>query len=326
MKQSHRLLLGGRAYDCRAEETVLDALLRQKVDISYSCRSQQCMSCMMRCLNGSPPAASQVNMKPMLVMQNNFLACGCYPASDMEIALPTESISHQVAAEVVALNRLSPKVMEIVMQCETPLDYRAGQTVLMMNSAHFGKRIPIVSPSSVKSNGCYEVHVGIIAGGFFSEWVHDQLQPGEKITLSGVNGELFYLSGNPMKSMMLAGWNGSLGALMAIVQDAFELDHTGLIYLFHGVTHTDYLYWTEEIAEIAGYYPNFRFIPCVEHGDVPDGCFNGTVADAVKAYLPRLNGWSVYVCGERDRVLQLQNLAYLSGAATKEIYREVTEI
>lgn len=116
MNTPRQLLLNGKVYDCRAEETVLDALLRQHVDVPYSCRQQVCMSCIMRCLNGSPPSASQINMKQTLRVQNNFLACGCYPERDMEIALPKELVVHQVSAEVMELNRLNSVVLELVLQ------------------------------------------------------------------------------------------------------------------------------------------------------------------------------------------------------------------
>ena len=326
MNTSRKLLLNGHAYDCREEETVLDALLRQHVDVPFSCRHQVCMSCIMRSLNGPPPLASQINLKQTLRVQNNFLSCGCYPERDMEIDLPKESVVHQVSATVVELNRLNPMVLELVLQCDTPLDYHAGQAVLLMNAELVGKRLPIASPTSAKGAGRYEVHVERIQGGFFSEWVHGQLLIGEKMTLCGVDGELFYVLGKPRKPLLLVGWNGGLGALRGILQDAFENDHAGPLYLFHGVTHRDYLYFVDEIMEIVHHYSNFHYLPCVEQGPVPDGCFNGTVTVAVKTQLPKLADWTVYLCGPRERVHQMQRQAYLSGAAMKDIFREITEI
>ena len=38
--ETRRLLLGGGVYDCRPEETVLDALLRQGLAVPNSCRRQ----------------------------------------------------------------------------------------------------------------------------------------------------------------------------------------------------------------------------------------------------------------------------------------------
>ena len=326
MDTPKQLLLNGKVYECRGGETVLEALLRQRVEVPFACRQQVCMSCIMRSLNGAPPPASQLNLKETLRVQNNFLACGCYPERDMEIALPQELIVHQVSAEVVELNRLNPVVLELVLQCDTPLDYHAGQAVLLMNAELLGKRLPIVSPSSAKGAGRYEIHVERIPGGFFSEWVHEQLRVGDKMALCGVDGELFYGLGQSQKPLLLAGWNGGLGALMGILQDAFENDHTGPVDLFHGAARQDYLYFVEEITEIGHYYPNFHYVRCVEQGPAPDGCYAGPVTAAVKAQLPKLADWAVYLCGPRERVHQMQRQAYLAGVAMKEIYCEITEI
>jgi ferredoxin-NADP reductase/ferredoxin len=325
MVASRQLLLNGKVYECRAGETVLDALLRQHVEVSYACRQQICLSCIMRSLNGAPPPASQVNLKESLRLQKCFLACGCYPERDMEIALPQESIM-QVSAEVVERNRLNPYTLELVLQCNTPLDYHAGQTVFLMNVELIGKRLPIASPTSAKDTGRYEVHVQRILGSLFSEWAHDRLRVGDKMTLCGVDGELFYILGQPRKPLLLAGWNGGLGALMGILQDAFENDHLGPVYLFHGATCRNYLYFVDELAEIDRHYPNFHYVACVEQGPAPGGCHSGTVAAAARELLPKLTGWSIYLCGPGEPVHQMQRQAYLAGAAMNEIYREITEI
>ena len=68
----------------------------------------------------------------------------------MEIALPQESII-QVSGEVVERNRLNPYTLELVLQCDTPLDYHAGQTVFLMNAERVGKRLPIASPPVPKT-------------------------------------------------------------------------------------------------------------------------------------------------------------------------------
>ena len=212
MKKPRQLLFNGKAYDCRAGETVLDALIRQHVDVPYSCRQQVCLTCMMHCLNGPPPSASQVNIKETLRIQNNFLACGCYPESDMEIALPNELIGGPVSAEVVELNRLNPAVLEVVLQCSVPLDYRAGQAVRLRNEDLLGKRLLIASPTSAKGSGRFEIHVERIQGDLFSEWVYGQLRIGDKFTLYGVDGELSYVPGQPWRPTLLAAWHSGLGA------------------------------------------------------------------------------------------------------------------
>lgn len=326
MPETKRLLLNGKVYDCEPGETVLEALLRQKVEAPYSCRQQTCMSCMMRSLNGVPPARSQINLKETLKLQNNFLACGCYPLEDMEIALPQAAITMQVTAEVVELNPLNAAVVELVLQCETPIDYRGGQSVLVLNHEQIGKSLSVASPTSLKTTGRIEIHVEHIEGGAFSEWLHRDLRVGDTMTVCNPVGELFYVVGKPQQPLLMATWGGALGALIGIMQDAFENDHTGPVYLFHGVADRERLYYTEELREVAEYYPNFQYVPCVERGPASDDYRSGTVCSIIETNLPDLSGWKVFLCGRQTQIHKIQRLAYLSGAGMKDILTEVTEI
>ena len=137
-----KLLLSGKIYDCRSEETVLEALLRQKVEVPNICQRQVCLSCMMRSLNGPPPSDAQTNLKEVLKVQHFFLACGCRPERDMEIALAEETIAVQATARVAELNRLNPHVLELVLECDPPLHYRGGQSMTSVQSGRHRERIP----------------------------------------------------------------------------------------------------------------------------------------------------------------------------------------
>ncbi|MGR9101132.1 MAG: 2Fe-2S iron-sulfur cluster-binding protein [Gammaproteobacteria bacterium] len=326
MATDKNLLLNGKVYDCRPGETVLAALLRQKVDVPYACQKMTCMSCMMRALNGTPPHASQKNLKETLRMQNNFLACGCVPERDMEIALPNETLTRQVTATVVELNRLSPAVLELVLQCDSPIDYHGGQSVLLLNYEYIGKNFSIASAGSARTGGRIEVHVERISGGSFSEWMHSKLKVGDQLIVSGVSGELFYTPGQPRQPLMMAAWNGGLGALVGLIQDAFEQEHSGPVWLFHGVPSYEDLYYVDELNEIDEYFPNFSYMPCVEHGRLPEGVRQGTV-DAVLAEMKSdLTGWKVFLCGNREQVHRVQRFAYLAGAGMKDIYLDVLSL
>ncbi len=282
MKTSN-LLFNGKIYNCLIGETVLDALLRQKVEVPYSCKKQTCMSCMMQSLNVPPPIQAQLNLKETLQRQNNFLACACIPERDMEVALNHETLTRQVSAQVVELNRLNQNMLELVLQCEIPVDYHGGQSVLLLNYEHIGKKFPIASPTSAKGSGSIIVHVQRIVGAAFSAWMHDHLRVGDKLFICGISGELYYIAGHLTQPLLMTAWDGDLGALIGLVQDVFENDHTGPVYLFHEVSDKEHLYFAEELHGISNYFPNFRYIPCVREGAVPE---KGYLGEANKVYCP----------------------------------------
>jgi len=325
MKTSN-LLLNGKIYNCLIGETVLDALLRQKVDVPYSCKKQTCMTCMMHSLNGTPPIKSQLNLKETLQLQNNFLACACIPQRDMEIALNQEILTREISAHVVELNRLSQSMLELVLQCEIPVDYHAGQFVLLLNYEHIGKKFPITSPTSAKNSGRIVVHVKRIAGAAFSTWLHDHLRIGDQLFVCGISGELYYVAGHPLQPVLMVAWNGDLGALIGIIQDVFENNHSGPVFLFHSTADSEQLYFAPELDEISAYFPNFHYVPCVEQGAVPKNGHQGQVDKIIAKILPNLSNWKVFLCGNRTQTHTVQRLAYLMGTAMKDIYLEVTAL
>jgi NAD(P)H-flavin reductase len=327
-RETRTLLLGGHAYDCGQNETVLEALLRQGVAINNSCRRQICLTCMMRSLGSPPPPTSQINLSDRLRDRNFFLACACCPERDMEITFTAETVGENATAEVIEISRFCPFVSEIRLAPTTPFPYRGGEFLTVLDKQGTGHRFPIASPKSAILSGTMEIHVELVAGHAFSEWLHSSLEAGDIIALCGVSGELTYEVGDPRRMLVLAGWNGGLGALIGLVQDAFENRHTGAIHLFHGVRDLDHFYLVEEMREIGKQFHNFHYLPCIEDRTAPpvdtDGYARGTVAAHVMRLLPNLAGARLYLCGPRNEVSALQKQSYLSGAAMKDIRTDLS--
>ncbi|MBM3516757.1 MAG: 2Fe-2S iron-sulfur cluster binding domain-containing protein [Alphaproteobacteria bacterium] len=60
------LVYGGVAYLGQPGESVLAALLRQGVDLPYSCRKGTCLTCVLRAESGAPPATAQDGLRTTL--------------------------------------------------------------------------------------------------------------------------------------------------------------------------------------------------------------------------------------------------------------------
>jgi ferredoxin len=133
--ETRKLLVDGHVYDCRADETVLEALLRQGVAVPNSCRQQICKTCMMRSLGDPPPAASQIDLQDSLRRRNFFLACACCPEQDMEITFTAETVGEVAPAKVVEIDALCPFILEIGLSCPAYyFSYRGGQFLTLLIS------------------------------------------------------------------------------------------------------------------------------------------------------------------------------------------------
>lgn len=326
MDKSVNLILDGHVYNCQSHETVLDALLRQKIPVPYSCKKQTCLECMMRSLNNTPPIRSQRELKESLQLQNYFLACACYPLKDMELVRRDDVQASQIVARVCEKNCLHPNIIELVLESQTPLTFFGGQTVLLFNTKHLSRKLPIASPSSAANNRRLEVHVERFNNDAFSKWVHESLAINDLVYLSHIRGELLYTPGQPQQGLLMVSWNSNLAAMLGLLQDAFEQGHQGPVVLFHGVAESAQLYLQAELQDICSHFPNFRYFPCIEQSsDSPSG-LQSTVDQAMLRLLPNLAGWKVFVCGNQRQVSTVQRLAYLAKAAMKDIYIEVVSL
>lgn len=316
--KAKRITVGGKAYNCEPNETVLDALLRQKAAVPYACRQQICKMCAMRSLNAAPPSESQKVLKDTLKAKNYFLACACFPEQDMDIAIP-EALTVQVSATVINIDFLNENIIALLFKCERQINYAAGQSIMLMNQDKIGKNYFITSSSSQKENRLLEIHVPLIEDSFFSDWVKEDLQRGEVVYISCPMGQSFYVPNRLDQPILLIGVDEGLSPLIGIMQDALENDHTAPIYLFHGVTTANRFYLAEDLREITEYRPNFHYYPCIENTSIAE-FHQGQAHRVALKKLPDLTDWRIFICGKSEIVKTAQKEVYLAGASTKDIY------
>ena len=318
-----KITLNDKAVFCRADESVLDALLREKIDIPFGCRQGACQGCMVRSLQGAPPLAAQNGLKDVLRHQNHFLACLCYPQQDMVISIgpPADCFTE---ATVIDKRMLNAEIMLLTVAAKTPMDYCAGQFVNLKRADGLQRSYSIAN-NRVHANRL-SFHIRRLSGGRFSEWAHQELNIGDTLQISEPQGLCYYLPGNLEQGMLLIGTGSGLAPLAGIIGEALHHGHSGPIHLFHGSREVDGLYWMDEMRKLARQYSNFHYTPCVSRGDAPDGVRQGRANDLAMSALPSLKGWRIYLCGHPEMVLQSKRQAFLKGAAFIDIYADAFHV
>ena len=108
-----QLAYNGSQFENSAAETVLNALIRQGVDVSYSCKNGLCHSCMLRADEGEIPENAQQGLRASYREEGYFLPCVCHPILDMSLAPP--GLNGEIrAAEVVSINPLNSSICRVV--------------------------------------------------------------------------------------------------------------------------------------------------------------------------------------------------------------------
>jgi len=315
--------IGEKEVSCQTDETVLDALLREQVEISHSCKQGVCQSCLSRSLDVAPPVAAQHGLKDVLQQQNYFLACLCYPEQDMQISL-SDHVAFTTHGTVIEKRNLNDEVILLIVKTDKPLDYYAGQFVNLQRDDGLSRSYSIANSRAQSEHLSF--HIRRLAGGKFSEWAHKELKLGDRLAVSEPQGLCYYLPKQPEQNMLLIGTGSGLAPLAGIISEALHHGHHGDIYLYHGSRDLNGLYWIEEMQQLMAKYPNFHYTPCISNGEPPEGIAKGRASDVAVRELSDLKGWRVYLCGHPDMVNQTKRLAFMQGASMADIYADAFHV
>jgi ferredoxin-NADP reductase len=305
----------GRLYSLAENETVLDALLRHGVTAAHSCKAGACHACLLRASAGTIPATAQAGLKDSWKSQGYFLPCICRPQTDLTIAAVGSDA--RVGATITHLRRLSPTVLHVRLECDSPIHHRAGQYITLVRGDGLARSYSVASSHR---HPHLDLHVRRIPVGRMSGWLHDQAQPGHRLSVIGPSGDCFYIPGNEDQPLLLIGTGTGLAPLYGILQDSLHHGHRGPIHLFHGAVTSNDLYICDELAQTAARHSNVTYQPVVLQGPALDGIVVDSIDRAVLRALPNLKGWRTYICGDPDLVQSLRKKVFLAGAASREIF------
>ncbi|MBX7254916.1 MAG: 2Fe-2S iron-sulfur cluster binding domain-containing protein [Candidatus Hydrogenedentes bacterium] len=313
------LVFEGTTYEVPPGNTVLEALEVAGVTIPSSCRSGVCQSCLLRAVEGTPPATAQAGLRDTLRQQGYFLACCCKPDGSLEVVRPNDAgLRHR--ARVARVRSLNATVAELTLECDAAFEYRPGQ---FANIALTCGTVRSYSLASVPTEDPHlHMHIARMPGGIVSGWVHDSAKEGDFVDLLGPHGNCFYTVGNFGQTLVLAGTGTGLAPLYGIARDALRHGHTGDIHLFHGSIRQEGLYLVEELRALSHTHSNLHYYPCVLEGPADAQTHVGALDAHVTSTLSTLRGSRVFLCGHPDFVKMMQKKTFLLGAAMKDIFAD----
>lgn len=314
-----KLTIADNSYICQPTETVLDALLRENINIPYACKKGTCHSCMIRSTDTTPPKAAQAGLKSTLQSLNYFLPCQCYPDRDMQLQLPNQSDFYRMGT-VIDNTLLNRNTLLLVIAFADAFEFKAGQFVNLQRRDGLTRSYSIANIP--QQNNTLEFHIRRLPNGKFSAWLHDEVSVGDLIAVSEPRGHCFYLPDRREQGLLLVGTGTGLAPLAGILTDALAQGHSGPIHLFHGSRDVEDLYRIAELRGLAEQYPNFYYHPCLSGKQAVAGCTSGRVNDVALTQLPNLKDWRVFLCGHPDMINQMKMQAFLKGAASADIYTD----
>lgn len=309
----------GQDYLTEGDETVLDCLLRHGVSVSYGCKAGACQSCLMQAVDGALPSDAQKGLKDTQKFDKYFLSCVCRAQSDLEVSTSGAPLK-AYTVPVIEVERLNADIARLRLGLPEGFSYRAGQFINLVGP---GETLRSYSLASVPElDDFLELHIQRVPSGLVSNWVHHELKPNDKLTISSAMGQCFYVPVRHDQPLLLIGTGSGLAPLYGIARDAIYQGHSGPIHLYHGSSRADGIYYLEELHSLAERHEQLNYTPTVSRPHELPKVASGRANDKALQSFSKLDGWRVYLCGHPEMVNSTRTSAFLAGADMQDIYAD----
>lgn len=286
-------------------ETLLDAALRAGFNMPYGCRNGACGACKGKVLEGSVKhrdhATSALNLTE--IASGLALFCCAEPEGDVTIecreVVATKDIQiRTMPCRVEKIERVSHDVAVLSLKLPTKerLHFLAGQYIDIHTKDGKKRSFSLANPP--RNEDFLELHVRLVPGGAFSEYIHKQLREREIFRFTGPLGSFFLREDSDKPIIFLASGTG-FAPIKSIVEYALKKGTQREMVLYWGCRTLADLYMPQLPSAWQQENPNFTFIPVLSD-PLPEDQWpgrTGFVHEAVLHDFADLSGYEVYACG-----------------------------
>lgn len=291
-----------RSVSARFDETLLDAGLRQEIDLPYECRNGGCGVCKCTVLQGRvyPGLYQPSALSAEELAQGKVLMCCATALEDAVIEYEAGAFARsfqEYTARVVKMEKLTHDVMRVLLKLPEgqQIRFKAGQYVNIILDD--GQRRAFSFANPPHENEFVELQIRLMPGGRFTTHVFEQMKEGDEVHFEGPIGD-FSLRESDRPIVFVAGATG-FAPVKSMVEDAFKRGLKREIHLYWGVKGLKDLYLPELPTRWAREHANFHFIPVLSEATPEDQWSGrtGLVHEAILEDFPELKQHEIYACG-----------------------------
>jgi NAD(P)H-flavin reductase/ferredoxin len=298
-------IASGRKVTAQEGETILEAALRQGLNLPYQCRDGACGACKGKILKGKVDFGTYQSdvLSDAEKQDGKALFCCAKPLSDVTIECRevNELISFPVKTEnfiVKKMERLAPDVMLLELQDEVgaPMNFIAGQHVAVILDDGTQRSFSIANAPHESDR--LQLHIRLVEGGKFTTHVFNGMEVGDTLRVEGPLGTFFLREESDKPIIFMAGGTG-FAPVKGMVEHAFKLGLKRSMVLYWGVKTPADLYLANLPEKWSQMHANFKFIPVVSEPKPEHGWQGrtGLVHEAILQDYQALDGYQIYACG-----------------------------
>ena len=322
----------GHEFWAEANESILDAGLRQGIMLPYGCRGGVCGSCAATILSGQVhyPFGTAKGLTPSEEVRGKAFLCMAAAASDLTLDLP--SVRREAEIEVKTLpvrvetmRKLAPDVMELSLKLPASerLRFFAGQylDILLKDGTRRGFSIA----NAPFNDKFLELHIRHIPNGKFTSYVFNEMQAKALLRIEAPLGTFYWHESE--RPLILMGGGTGFAPLKSMLEQMMEVGLTQPVHLYWGVRAKVDLYMDALIRSWVARQPLLSYVPVLSapHTDDQWQGRTGYVHTAVASDFPDLSGYEVYMSGPPPMIVAAKPVFLAQGLPDNQLYSDAFE-
>lgn len=317
----------GKTITVKEGQTLLDAAIRNGVQVQYGCRHGSCSACKCQVLDGEYQLMDRVSEYSLMSFERDegfVLMCSTLAESDLVIEIEEDESDlpffpvFDFEAEVVENKQCTADIHKIIFKLNEPNDipYVAGQ--------FFEFDIPGLDETRAYSlanryqdKNILEFHVKRVGTG--SNYICD-LKVGDRVTGSGPYGKMQIRDRN--KDMIFVAGGSGMAPIKSLIEQLFSEDYDKEAWFFYGARAKSDLYLQDEWMDLEKKYPNFHYIPALSNpndSEEWDGEV-GFIADVIARNLDNMKEMDAFLCGPPIMIETTTDVLSQSGLKGSNIF------
>ncbi len=291
----------GHSFSVDADETVLDAALRQNVGLPYGCRNGACGSCIGTLESGEVDYPGGKTEALLEAGEGACLLCQAVPRSDLSCRVAEVEQAEEIAPRLLPCRvdgkeQLAHDVMRLYLKLPEGqrLQFLAGQYLDFVLKD--GRRRAFSIANAPHDDEMIELHIRHVDGGEFTDHVFSALETREILRIQAPLGR-FTLREDSQRPMIFVAGGTGFAPVKGIIEHGFHTGVTRPMTLYWGVRSSRDLYLPELPRQWEQDHENFRFVPVLSDPDADWQGRSGFVHQAVAVDHPDMSGFDVYMAG-----------------------------
>lgn len=306
--ETHEITLepSGKVITVKEGQTILDAAIRNGVQVAYGCRHGSCSACKCQILDGDYEIMDRVSEYSLMSFEREegfTLMCSTIPESDLVIEVEEEESDlaffavHDFEAEVVENKACTHDIHLIKLKLQEPdqIPYAAGQ-FFEFDIPGLGETRAYSLANKYRKDQILEFHIKRVPDGKGSNYMC-YLKPGDTVTGSGPYGKM-QLRNRGRDLIFVAGGSG-MAPIKSLIEELFSESFDKEVWFFYGARAKRDLYLMNEWKELEKQYPNFHFVPALSQPE-PDDEWDGEtgfIAEVLSRKIEDMSNMDAYLCG-----------------------------